>query len=105
MIENAAIAAIVTGVVAILGGVQGFVRAKSRPSLIAGLIFGDLLLFGGVFALIGWTWGLWMSAVAALALIGRFLPAYLKVPKKVWPALIMAFLSGVTITLALVALL
>lgn len=105
MIENAAIAAIVTGVFAILGGIQGFVRAKSRPSLIAGLILGDALLFGGVFALVGWEWGLWIAGGAALLLIGRFLPAYLKVPKKVWPALIMAFLSGVTITLVLVALL
>jgi uncharacterized membrane protein (UPF0136 family) len=103
MIQIAAVSALLTGLVAILGGIQGFLKARSRPSLVAGLVTGDLLVIGSVLALLGWTWALWITALTAAALMGRFLPAWLRDTAKFWPAFVMAALSAVTLVLSVAA--
>ncbi len=87
------------GAVSIILGMVGFVRAKSRASLIAGTLSG-LALLGTAFVITkhykiepeliqrGYLMGLVFSAL----LLGRFLPGFLK-SKKFYPAGIMAILS------------
>jgi uncharacterized membrane protein (UPF0136 family) len=105
MTEAAAIAAVVTGVLANVGGLQAWARIRSRPSLIAGVIVGDVLTIGGVLVFLGWPDGLWLAVAGAAALLGRFLPAWLKKPSRLWPGLVMALTGAVTLALSLGALL
>lgn len=62
-------AAIAYGVIAILGGIMGYVKAQSKVSLISGCICGLLLIVAGVMQLLGYTWGL-MLAIDLTALLG-----------------------------------
>lgn len=92
------------GVLTIAGGVMGFVKAKSRPSLIAGGISGAALLVAGYLVGSGAQIGLVIGLVVSLALAARFVMTFRK-SKKVMPAGLMAVLgiAGVVITtLALV---
>ena len=87
------------GAVSIILGMAGFIRAKSRASLIAGVISG-LALLGAAFVIAkhyrvepesirnGYILGLVFSAL----LLGRFLPGFLK-SKKFYPAGILALFS------------
>jgi uncharacterized membrane protein (UPF0136 family) len=88
------------GVLAIAGGAIGYIKAKSKPSLIAGGISGVLLLVAGW--LVGTpnaTAGLVLGSLISLALLGRFGPAF-RNTKKVMPAGVMAVLGlgGVILT-------
>lgn len=87
------------GAVSIILGILGFVRSKSRASIIAGTLSG-LALLGAAFVIArhyisepeklsrGYTIGL----VVSVLLLGRFLPAFLKT-KKIYPAGIMAIFA------------
>jgi uncharacterized membrane protein (UPF0136 family) len=107
MLELARWYLVVFGVLTIAGGVMGFVKAKSRPSLVAGGISGAALVVGAYLVGTGSLTrvGLFTGLVVSLALAARFVGAFRK-SKKVMPAGLMALLGvvGVTITsLALVA--
>jgi uncharacterized membrane protein (UPF0136 family) len=69
---GAAIATLGLGVLALSGGIQGYVRKGSKPSLIAGGISGVLLIASAV----GDSLQLWYAALGAILvtvlLIGRF---------------------------------
>ena len=83
----------VFGLLTIAGGVMGFVKANSKPSLIAGVSAGMLLV--GSAALIGLTSSreaVAPAAVLSLLLAGRFVPAYAKT-RATMPAGLMAGLS------------
>lgn len=70
----------------LVGGTIGYVKAKSRASLIAGLAFATLLGIAAYLARSGsLRLGAGLGAISALALIARFLPAFLRT-KKVMPA-------------------
>jgi uncharacterized membrane protein (UPF0136 family) len=98
---------LIFGVLTIAGGVVGFVKAKSKASLIAGGISG-LLLIGASYML----WhcqcsnraGLILALVVSVALAGRFLPGFLKT-KKWMPAGLMAVLSVIGIVLGILGFL
>ncbi len=87
------------GAVSILLGILGFLRAKSRASLIAGGLSGIALL-GAAFVIAKHykfepehlNRGYIMGLVISVLLLGRFLPGFLKT-KKFYPAGIMALLS------------
>ena len=87
------------GVVSIILGILGFLRAKSRASLIAGGLSG-LALVGAAFVIAKHykfepehlNRGYIMGLVLSVLLLGRFLPGFLK-SKKFYPAGIMALLS------------
>ena len=103
MFELARIFLFVFGVLTIAGGVVGFAKAKSKPSLIAGGVAGTLLLVAGYLALTSRT-GIILGLVVSVALAGRFVPAAIKT-KKVMPAGMMAALSVAGIALTALALL
>lgn len=63
------VAAIAYGIVAIVGGIIGYVQAKSKASLISGSISGLLLLFAGAMQLQGHTWGQILAIAVTLILV------------------------------------
>src|SRR5262249_51463686 len=79
MVETARLFLFAFGALSIAGGVLGYVKAKSKASLIAGGASGVVLaiaayLIGAGFASIGLILGL----IVSVALAGRFVPAFIK---------------------------
>jgi uncharacterized membrane protein (UPF0136 family) len=104
MFEILRIYLFVFGVLTIVGGVVGFVKAKSNASLIAGGVSGVLLLVAGyLMGSASAQVGLILGLVVSVALAGRFVPSYLKT-KKAMPAGLMAVLSVVGVVLGAVGL-
>lgn len=66
------------GLLSLVGGVMGYVKAKSRASLIAGGISGLLLLGGAALAASNPVAGLTLIAVVSAALVGRFAKSALR---------------------------
>ena len=85
------------------GGVMGFVKASSKPSLIAGVISGLLLAGAGLWMPSNAKGGCIFGIVVSALLLGRFLPAYLK-KGAFMPAVPMIVLSIAGIVLAVVTL-
>jgi uncharacterized membrane protein (UPF0136 family) len=91
------------GVVTVAGGVMGFLKAKSKASLIAGSISGALLVVAGVLTRQGNRTGLVLGLVVALALLGRFGAVFAKTRAMV-PAGVMALLATICAVLTATAL-
>ena len=89
----------VFGALTILGGVMGFVKARSRASLIAGGISGVLLIVAGVLLPQNLLVGSILGLIVSVLLAGRFVPVFIH--KKTPVALIMTVLSllGIVFTL------
>jgi uncharacterized membrane protein (UPF0136 family) len=82
--------------VSLLGGILGIMKG-STVSLVAGGAAAVLLAAGAWFGQAGKTWGLVLALVVCVALVGRFLPGFLKnMSENVWPAGVMAVLGIVT---------
>jgi uncharacterized membrane protein (UPF0136 family) len=64
-------AALGYGILTLIGGIMGYVKAKSQASLISGLVSGSLLILAGIAQLMGQSWGLILAAAisAALAIV------------------------------------
>ena len=60
------------GVLSLVGGTMGYVKANSRASLIAGAVSGLLLIGGAVLALSQPVLGLAMVCIVSAALVARF---------------------------------
>ena len=89
-----------------LGGVLGFVKAKSKVSLIAGLVSGALLDLAGALIIVfpaRPVIGLATGGIVTFLLLGRFAPAYFNT-KKLMPAGMMVFLGMVSLALTMAAL-
>ncbi len=100
MLEFAKIYLLVFGVVTIAGGVMGFVKARSRASLIAGGASGALLLVAGFLVGAGVLLaGLILGLVISLALAGQFGPKFMRT-RQMMPAGLMAVLGviGIVVT-------
>jgi len=82
-----------------LGGVMGFIKANSKPSLIAGVVSGLLLAVAGWLMPTKTTAGCVMGILVSLLLLGRFLPAYLK-KGAAMPAIPMIILSAAGVAIA-----
>jgi len=79
-------------VVVIAGGVMGYVKAQSKPSLISGLISGVALLIAGVITFQNYNVGMTLAAILAIALLIVFAIRFRKT-NKFMPAGLMAILS------------
>ena len=99
MLHAVTVYLLVFGVLTVAGGVMGFVKAKSKPSLVAGGVAGALLLAASYLLTVRPTAGLALGLVVSLALAGRFVGAFRK-SGKVMPAGLMAALGvgGVALT-------
>ncbi len=78
MLAIAKIYFLVFGLVTIVSGLVGFLKAGSKPSLIAGGVLGALLVVAALLVPGQWKIGLGVALFVCVALIGRFLPAVLK---------------------------
>ena len=102
MIGPAKIYFIIFGLLTIVGGVIGYVKAGSTASIIAGGISG-IALIAAAFLLPGNPpLGLIIAGLISIALAARFIPAFMKTGK-VMPAGLMAVLSAIGVVMAIVA--
>jgi len=90
------IAAIAYGILALVGGIIGYVQAQSKASLVSGSVSSLLLILGGVMQLQGQAWGLILASVVTAVLVIVFVIRFTKT-RKFMPA-------GLMIVLGLVAL-
>jgi uncharacterized membrane protein (UPF0136 family) len=93
---------IIFGILTIAGGVVGYVKAGSLPSIIAGSITGVLLLVAAFLLPEHRAAGLATAFLISLLLAGQFVPKFLRTGR-VMPAGIMSILSVIAIIVALVA--
>lgn len=102
MIGPAKIYFIVFGLLTIVGGIMGYVKAGSTMSLIAGSVSGILLLVAAFLLPNQMAVGLALAAVVSILLAGRFVPAFIKTGQ-IMPAGLMSLLSVIGIIMAIVA--
>jgi len=80
------------GILLIMGGAMGYAKAKSVPSLVAGLVCGIIALFLGY--RYAWHFAPYAALILALVLIGLMGSRYLRT-RKPMPALLIVVLSAV----------
>ena len=93
---------IVFGILTIAGGVVGYVKAGSLPSIIAGSITGVLLLVGAFLLPEHRAVGLATAFIVSLLLAAQFVPKFVRTGR-VMPAGMMSVLSVIGIIVAIVA--
>ena len=93
-------AAIAYGIVALVGGIIGYLQARSQQSLISGTVSGILLLVAGIANALGHGWGTPLATAVTAVLIVVFVLRFQKT-RKFMPAGLMVIL-GVLALLALV---
>ncbi|MEM7062875.1 MAG: TMEM14 family protein [Cyanobacteria bacterium P01_B01_bin.77] len=96
------IIALIYGILAIVGGIVGYLKSGSKPSLISGIVSGLLLVIGALRAVQGSLSGLWVVKIVTLALIIVFVVRLVKT-KKFMPAGLM-FMGGVATLMGIFAL-
>lgn len=74
-------ATIAYGLLAGVGGIWGYVKSQSKPSLISGCLSGILLLLSAVMQIQGVTLGLLMSRIIVLLLLVVFAIRLIKTAK------------------------
>jgi uncharacterized membrane protein (UPF0136 family) len=102
MIGPAKIYFIIFGLLTIVGGVIGYVKAGSTASIIAGAISGIALLVAAFLIPGNPALGLIIAGIVSVALAARFIPAFMNTGKMM-PAGLMAVLSGIGVIMAIVA--
>ena len=93
---------LVFGALTIVGGVIGYVKAQSVPSIVAGAITGLLLLIAGFILPQHRTAGIVTAFVISLLLAAQFVPKLIRTGK-VMPAGLMSILSVIGIVVAVAA--
>lgn len=93
---------IVFGVLTIAGGVIGYVKAGSVPSLIAGSTCGILLLAAAFLLPNHAVIGLAIGLLTSLLLAGQFIPKFIRTGA-VMPAGMMSILSVIGLVMAIIA--
>jgi uncharacterized membrane protein (UPF0136 family) len=93
---------LIFGALTILGGIIGYVKAGSLPSIIAGSITGVLLIIAGALLRQHRAAGLATAFVISLLLAAQFVPKFIRTAK-VMPAGLMSILSVIGLIVAVVA--
>lgn len=97
---NFSIAAVFAyGILAIVGGIIGYMQANSKVSLISGIISGLLLVIAGFFQLQGQAWAAILAAVVTAVLVVVFAVRFAKT-RKFMPAGLMVILGIVTLVVS-----
>lgn len=91
--SSAMFAAIAYGLLALVGGIYGYVKVRSVPSLVSGVVSGLILLIGGVLQSQGNPVGLPLSAIVSGVLVVVFAIRWIKT-RKFMPAGLMC-LAGI----------
>ncbi|MBD2562244.1 MULTISPECIES: TMEM14 family protein [Nostoc] len=86
------IAAFAYGILAIAGGIIGYIQAKSKVSLLSGSISGLLLILAAYFQLQGQTWGSILAVLVTAVLVVVFAFRLAKT-RKFMPAGLMTILG------------
>jgi uncharacterized membrane protein (UPF0136 family) len=86
------------GALVLAGGLAGFLKARSRPSLIAGLVSGALLLGAGILMQRGNPAG-WIGAMVVAAALGAFFGGRWLKGRKFMPAGMMVLASVAALAL------
>ncbi|MBD2296603.1 hypothetical protein H6G06_24755 [Anabaena sphaerica FACHB-251] len=94
------VAAFGYGILALVGGIIGYIQAKSKVSLMSGSISGLLLLFAGYCQLQGQTWGLTLAAFVTAILVVFFAFRLAKI-RKFMPAGLMIIFGMLTLVIIL----
>jgi uncharacterized membrane protein (UPF0136 family) len=102
MLGPAKIYFFIFGALTIVGGVIGYVKAGSVPSIIAGTITGVLLLVAGFILPEHRAAGLAIALITSLLLAGQFIPKFIRTGKAM-PAGMMSILSAIGLIIAIVA--
>jgi uncharacterized membrane protein (UPF0136 family) len=102
MIGPAKIYFIIFGLLTIVGGVIGYVKAGSTASIVAGAISGIALIVAAWLLPGNIAVGLILAGVVSIALAGKFIPDFIRTGK-VMPAGLMAVLSVIGVVMAIVA--
>jgi uncharacterized membrane protein (UPF0136 family) len=102
MIGPAKIYFIIFGLLTIIGGVIGYVKAGSTISIISGAIAGIALIVAAFLLPGNAAVGLIMAGVVSVLLAGRFIPHFMK-SGKIMPDALMAALSLIGVVMAIVA--
>jgi len=93
---------LVFGALTIVGGIIGYVKAGSLPSIIAGAITGVLLLVAGFLLLEHRAAGIATAFVVSFVLAAQFVPKFIRTGKMM-PAGMMSILSVIGLIVAIVA--
>jgi uncharacterized membrane protein (UPF0136 family) len=93
---------IVFSILTIAGGIIGYVKAGSVPSIVAGAITGILLLAAAFLLPDHQVAGLVVGLITSLLLAGQFIPKFIRTGKAM-PAGLMSILSAIGIIMAIVA--
>jgi uncharacterized membrane protein (UPF0136 family) len=102
MIGPAKIYFIIFGLLTIVGGVIGYVKAGSTISIIAGAIAGIALIVAAFLLPGNVALGLALAGLVSLLLAGIFIPAFMKTGAAM-PAGLMSVLSVIGVIMAIVA--
>src|SRR6266446_1366087 len=102
MLTPAKIYFIVFGVLTIAGGIIGYVKAGSLPSIVAGSITGVLLLIASSLLPQHRAVGLTTALVISLVLAAQFVPKFFRTGRMM-PAGLMSILSVIGLIVAIVA--
>jgi len=93
---------IIFGLLTIVGGTIGYVKAGSTVSIVAGAISGIALIVAAFLLPANAAVGLVIAGLVSIALAARFIPAFMKTGKMM-PAGLMAILSAIGVVMAIVA--
>jgi len=93
---------LVFGALTIVGGIIGYVKAGSLPSIIAGAITGVLLLVAGFLLPEHRAAGIATAFVVSFVLAAQFVPKFIRTGKML-PAGMMSILSVIGLIVAIVA--
>jgi len=93
---------LIFGALTIIGGIIGYVKAQSVPSIVAGTITGLLLLIAGYILPQYRAAGLIIAIIVSLLLAAQFVPKLIRTGT-VMPAGVMSILSVIGLIVALVA--
>ena len=103
MNDAAKIYYIVFGVVTLAGGIIGYFRAKSPPSLVAGIVCAAGLFLAAYLIHSSLTAALIVGLLVSITLAGKFVPDFIH-KKALFPGGIMALLSVASIVITVFAL-